>query len=309
MVVQWKDGWLQDKDANNIIIGLWASKKDSKNFHCSLCNTNLRFDSQGGQALKQHSKMSLHKKNSNLRFSQRQTYFVAAANNSTTSSATATTASKTIHYDSTTHETKVKNAEAIWLFKVAQSDWSFNSCENTPELFKNMFTDSTISNSFTMSRWKASYCVSDALGRLVKDKLCEEVSKSPATFTILFDETTTVQVRRQMDVLIRFWSDREVKTRYLTSLFFGRAPAVDLLKLFKQMMEDSTFNIPWGKFSNTSSDSPAVNKKFHRILNAHMKEQYTHELLPFVPCTLHVVHNAFHAGIRSLPLDVDEIYI
>ena len=45
----------------------------------------------------------------------------------------------------------------------------------------------------------------------------------------MFDETTTQQNKKQMDVLIRFWDEDQnlVVTRYLSSLFFARATAED----------------------------------------------------------------------------------
>lgn len=152
-----------------------------------------------------------------------------------------------------------------------------------------------------MSRWKASYCVAEGLGPLVLKGLCQEITSENATFTVLFDETTTVQVRRQMDILIRFWSSelKQVETRYLTSMFMERAPSEELLNHFKKLMSMPSVTIPWSKFRNASSDSPAVNKKLHKLLHEYMADKYPtgNGLLPFIPCTLHVVHNAFYFTI------------
>jgi hypothetical protein len=64
-------------------------------------------------------------------------------------------------------------------------------------------------------------------------------------------------------------------------MFFGRAPAVELLKLFDAFVQNEQYSLPWNRFCNTSSDSP--NKD-----------------------TLHIVHTAFHKGISSMPLEVDQ---
>ena len=48
-----------------------------------------------------------------------------------------------------------------------------------------------------------------------------------------------------MDLLIRFWSEKsnQVVTRYLTSIFFGRAPALDLVQKLKDIREK--FDLTW----------------------------------------------------------------
>ena len=85
------------------------------------------------------------------------------------------------------------------------------SCDDIPELFQKMFPDSEIAKKITMGRTKASYCVGDGIGELMAEDLCAEVTATDSGFTILFDETTTNQERKQMDVLIRFYSEKEGK--------------------------------------------------------------------------------------------------
>ena len=53
-----------------------------------------------------------------------------------------------------------------------------------------------------MRRSKASYCISNAMGPLMLSKLQDKLSQSDACFTLLFDETTTVQNKKQMDCLV-----------------------------------------------------------------------------------------------------------
>ena len=139
-----------------------------------------------------------------------------------------------------------------------------------------MFPDSKIAQDFAMSCWKASCCVAEGLGPLVLKGLCQKITSENATFTVLFDETTTVHVRRQMDILIRFWSSKlkQVETHYLTSMFMGRAPSEELFNHFKKLMRMPSFTIPWSKFKNASSDSPAVNKELHKLLHEYMADEY-----------------------------------
>lgn len=172
-----------------------------------------------------------------------------------------------------------------------------------------MFSDSDIAKRMTMSRTKASYSVTDGLSALVRDDLCKEVQVADAGFTLLFDETTTNQDKKQMDLLIRFFSEDSttVTTKYITSFFFGHATGDDLCKLFASFIADKDFDIPWERLISLSSDGPAINKKLYGLLRNKLKALKLGPLLPFIPCSLHIVHKAFFKGVSSLPLDVDQL--
>ncbi|XP_065640869.1 uncharacterized protein LOC124819158 [Hydra vulgaris] len=158
----------------------------------------------------------------------------------------------------------------MWLFKVSDNDLALRHCDNTPILFQRMFPDSKISQCFTMSRQKASYILQDGLGPLLEKRLCNSITLSQGAFTLMFDETTTSQQRKQMDLLCRFWSEDEnqVVTKYLTSLFFGRATAEDVKTMLADLRHNERFYLPWDRLFNISADGPNINKAIWRLLNA-----------------------------------------
>ena len=186
----WK---LAEKAKNNIAVNLWASREGKEHFRCILCNTSLKYSRQGFQAIEQHSK---HTNQSDLRFNKKQPRF------STQDAACASTEAQkpAIVFNNPALDDKQRVAETMWLFKVAEHDFSFRSCEQLSSLFQAMFPDSLIGKSFTMGRSKASYSVTEALGPMMQEKIYKEVSQTPAAFTILFDETTTLQVRKQYTI-------------------------------------------------------------------------------------------------------------
>ena len=49
-------------------------------------------------------------------------------------------------------------------------------------------------------------------------------------FTLQFDKTVTAQNQKQLDLLIRFWSEKkgEVVTRFLQAQMFGHAKGQDV---------------------------------------------------------------------------------
>ena len=82
-------------------------------------------------------------------------------------------------------------------------------CDHTPLLFKNMFPDSSICRSFSMFKGKVSYIFQDGLGPLLLKWTCQSVHRSSSCFTIMFDETTTEQKIKQMDILVRDWDEEK----------------------------------------------------------------------------------------------------
>ena len=136
---------------------------------------------------------------------------------------------------------------------------------------------------------------------MIKD-ICKEIQATGGGFTWMFDETTTNQGKKQMDLLLHFFSESQtvVVTKYIASFLFGHATGEDLCKHFKNFISNKKFNIPWNRLVSLSSDGPAINainKNLYKLLSP---------LLPFVPCTLHIAHKAFFKGIAPLPLDVDQ---
>ena len=224
-MVKWSDTWLKLVDANGIVVGCWAAKYDVDNFKCTLCGVTNSFKKQGCHALKQHSTKRKHKSISDIRFSKSAAHLAVPSEHSGRSGTSkqflseASTASTVTIAPSL--KTNITSSEAKWILKVASSDYSLRSCDDTPRLFQDMFCDSDIAKGFTMGRSKASCCVSDGLGPMLLKGICDQVMKSQCGFTLMFDETATHQVKKQMDILIRYWSplSNEVITRYLTFFF------------------------------------------------------------------------------------------
>ena len=211
--------------------------------------------------------------------------------------------SKTMILDASQKD-KIISAEAIWMFKVAEQDYSLRSCDGVPKLFETMFSDSNIGKGFTMSTQKTLHIVFDGVGPLNGKRLCNDIASSEGIFTVLFDETMTVQNKKQTDVLIPYWNKSEglIVTQYLISFFFGRATGDYIVDLFLQLQEDENkqkYPLPWDALADLSSDGPNINHKQWRLLDTKLKEMGHNGLLPFISCTIHVVHNAFHKGRRS----------
>ena len=65
-----------------------------------------------------------------------------------------------------------------------------------------------------------------------------------------FDETTTAQVKKQMDVTLRYWSPihNEVIVSFYTALFLGHAEADKVVSRMTEQFHEE--NIPWTNLSH-----------------------------------------------------------
>ena len=304
---KWNPVWLENLDKNGDIMKKWCRQSTSKTFSCLWCIKECNFTSQGLYALKQNAATGNHKK-MHLEHNDKKAIKISSSSSSSLVSCSASSSSVSSFFKPSpamslkpSLEERTSNAEILWMLKVTESDYSLKSCENIKQLFKRMFDcDVTNNTSFSLGRNKVSYCLSDGLGPEMLQNLCSDVSATESGFTLLFDETTNEQNKKQMDILIRYWSDSlgEIVTSYLDSLKFARCDHQELKEKFLSMFEDDKFKeVPWDRFFNISSDGPNINKALYRELNLSLRREGKHGLLPLFVCCLHITHNAFHKGI------------
>ena len=298
-MVKWSDSWLEKVDANNVKLKLWVIKKEIQYAKCSFCSSDIKFGKQGFQAFIQHSKRAHHQNISSIRFDTRNAQKQATllpttpVNNKQKQQVISITP---------TLQTQVTAAEGLWVFKVSEDDLSLRTCDDISTLFKRMFPDSNIANLITMSRSKISYILQDGLGSsLLLSWLCDNISKSTGCYTLMFDETTTKQNKKQMDLLIRYFDETEEKfvTKFLGCVMFCRATADDICNLFIKLHDDNIYDLPWGKLFNISADGQNIKKTIWRKFQELLQERNYKGLLDFISCTLHTMHNAFRKEISS----------
>ena len=101
-----------------------------------------------------------------------------------------------------TVQDQISKAETLWDLKTVCENFSLRTSDGSPELFQRMFPDSNVVQHMTMSRTKVAYMTGYGLGPYFLQKTIDDILRSPETYyTIHIDETTTAQVKKQMDVL------------------------------------------------------------------------------------------------------------
>lgn len=64
-----------------------------------------------------------------------------------------------------------------------------------------------------------------------------------------FDETGTVQNKKQCDILLRYWSvERKVVVQFLKALFFKHAFGNDVGQQISHTLQKDEYQIPLSKF-------------------------------------------------------------
>lgn len=214
---KFNDGWLRKEDTQGFLVGQWckADECNTQGF-CILCKKTFSVDNSGFKQVLAHSGGTKHQALARARFSSTQCHFklseTVTSSYSTVEESPGPSTSKPVSstvacLDKCTKDL-VTQSELLWGMKVSQSNYSYRSCDDLPSLFKKIFPGNVVAENFTMSRSKVSYLISDGLGPYFKKDLCMKVSASPG-YVIQYDETANSQVRKQCDILIRYWSEEK----------------------------------------------------------------------------------------------------
>ena len=201
------------------------------------------------------------------------------------------------------------NAEIFWLAKVSVSNLSLRSLDNIGHLLRAMFPDSKIAANFKLGRTSASYMIADGMSKYFTQLIVKDLVKSKLPFCIQFDETTSTQVKKQMDLTLRYWSPthEEVWITYYTSLFFGHAEGEKVaVKMYEQLVSDG---IPVAKLVTLVRDGPNVNKTIFRKMDElirHDNPEFT-GLVDLGSYSIHTIHNAFGKGLEKCGKEIEQL--
>ena len=174
-------------DVSNVMLNKWAVLGvDANGIYCTLCYKNVPINHGGMEQVNQHVRGKPNKSFSDAKFSCSQSRFFK--------SASSVQLAKPVHI-------QVTQAEGLWAFKLAEQDWSFRSCDAIHHLFHHMFQSET-SEKFAIGLTKMSDVVRHGLGPAVLEEIRKDINASVGCSTLLLDETTTAQVKKQCNFLI-----------------------------------------------------------------------------------------------------------
>ncbi|XP_030585845.1 uncharacterized protein LOC115780670 [Archocentrus centrarchus] len=191
-------------------------------------------------------------------------------------------------------------AEICWAAKVVTSHYSYKSCENVGDVFRTMFSDSDIAKQFTGGERKVAYLTTFGIAPHFSS-LMKANAKKESEYVLLFDESLNREIKKcQLDMHMRFWSDNQVNSRYLTSFFMGHHTAEHMYEKIEKVCSDIGFQ----NLIQLSMDGPNVNWKTFSLAQQNIEQQTGKKMLNIGSCGLHILHNAFRAGCASTDWDL-----
>ena len=199
-------------------------------------------------------------------------------------------------------EEEIVKVEIIQALKTVASNYSFSSADRDNKRFQFMFPDSKIAQSYKQSSTKIKYVIQYGMAPYVVELLLKGFENK--SFTFIFDETTTSQIRKQLDGYVRFWSSdsNQISTRYCGSIFLGYCDANHMLEHFKHIKGYFKWD---NNMLHVGMDGPNINKSFEKKLSDYLNEN-SMNILNLGSCSIHKVCNAFRKGLNCLDIDIDQ---
>ena len=114
-----------------------------------------------------------------------------------------------------------------------------------------------------MSRTKVSYVIGHGLGPYFLQKTVDDILNTPRTYFTLHFETT-LQIKKQFDILVRYYSDNhnEVRVRFLKAAVFGHAYAESVANELCETLQK--FSLPLKYLLSLSSDDQMSTKQLRQ---------------------------------------------
>ena len=186
-------------------------------------------------------------------------------------------------------------AEIIWCLKNVASNMSAASTQGIVDVFKAMF--GTLPTDFSLSPTKLSYIISEALGPYCRNMFVQDLREN--YFSLQYDETTNNKDLKELQICLRFYSEKEKKivVKHLETFFLGNAKAETLKEYIVNSLNNAGLHLK--KLLMLGSDGPNVNIKVSRLVNEEIKALNRKPLIDIGTCSIHLVHNAFLKGLQA----------
>lgn len=197
----------------------------------------------------------------------------------------------------------VIEAETHWTTFVAKHNIAFLASDHATKLFLKMFPDSEIARKFGYGRTKATAIVKEALSPHFLKKTTENLSNP---FSILTDESND-KTDKSCIILVRvFDSDfGNVSTRFLDMPVVNIGSAKNLFEALKSSLAQK--GLDFSRAVAFMSDTTNVMKGVRSGVQKLIKNE--HPTLYDVGCICHLADLTVKAGMQTLPIDVDQLFV
>ena len=204
--------------------------------------------------------------------------------------------------ESGSHE--VIEAETRWAMFLAKHNVPFLASDHASDLFKSMFPDSKIAKNFACARTKATSIVKEALAPHCIEKVARALSLQP--FGLLMDESND-KVDKSCIILVRMLDQEagDVRTRFLDMPVVNIGTASNLFAAVQKSLNDKglDFSHAIAFMSDTTNVMKGMRSGVQKLIKNENPSTYD------VGCICHLADLAIKAGMKGLPVDIDQLFI
>ena len=192
---------------------------------------------------------------------------------------------------------RVTGAETLMVLKAVESNYSYSSMKDWPEILTKADPKSDVFPKMKLSRPKVSYTVRQGFYPYFHEQLVTDVRGAPV-FTISVDSSSFKLdgLTTHCERVIRFWSPRvnEVVDAFLDLDKVGHETAKVVVDHMVAGLEKDGLSLV--NMVQLSRDNPNVMKAVYTGLKEAAGKAGNPKLLD-APCLLHPTHNAFRACV------------
>ena len=187
---------------------------------------------------------------------------------------------------------------------VVKHNISFLASDHATKLFSKIFPDSAIAKKFSCSRTKTTAIVKKALAPHFTQRVIESMSSGP--FSLMMDESNDRRDKSCI-ILVRLLDPQigEVRTRFLDMPVVKIGTATNLFQALKESLTKNGLS-----FDNTvsfMSDTTNVMKGVRSGVQKLIKDEIP--TLHDVGCICHLADLTVKAGLKALPVNIDQLFI
>ena len=194
-------------------------------------------------------------------------------------------------------------AEARWSLFVAKHNLAFLTSDHANKLFPKIFHDSAIAKKFSCGRTKTTAIIKEALAPHYLENV---VSSMSSPYSIMMDESND-KTDKSCIILVRVLDSQEARvcTRFLDMPIVNIGSAPNLFAALKSSL--AKHGLDFSKSVAFMSDTTNVMKGARSGVQKLIKKE--HPSLYDVGCICHLANLTIKAGLGSLPIDIDQLFV
>ena len=182
----------------------------------------------------------------------------------------------------------------------------FLSSDHATKLFRKMFPDSELAKKFSCARTKTTAIVKKALAPHFTQRVIESITMSSAPFSLMMDESND-KTDKSCIILLRLLDPQlgEVRTRFLDMPIVNIGTAANLFEALKESVTKNglSFDNVVSFMSDTTNVMKGVRSGVQKLIKDAIPTLYD------VGCICHLADLTVKAGLKALPVNIDQLFI